>query len=86
MRKLKVYGFAGFVTGIPGRQQRVIVAAHSLAEVRRILDANSRAGWPGRDYIYSTGNEEELALATKPGDVFTRPLWPSEGRDWVRLS
>lgn len=86
MRKLKVYGYAGFVSGVPGRQQqRVIIAAHSLAEARRIVDANPRVGWPGRDYIGVTGNAEELVRATEPGDVFARPLWPGDGREWTRL-
>lgn len=87
-RKVKVYGHAGFVTGglIPGRQARVIVAARSLAEARRILDAHPRTGWPGRDYIDETGNPKELALATKPGEIFAQPLNPCDGREWVKLA
>jgi hypothetical protein len=86
-RRVKVYGFNGFATDIPGRQQRIIVAARSLADSRRFLDAASpRVGWPGRDWIEETGNEQELALATAPGDIFAKPLNPSDGRDWVRIA
>ena len=84
MSKLKVYGYAGFVTGDSGRRsQRVIVAARSLAEARRIIDAIPRTGWPGRDYIGETRNAEELALATTPGDVYAKPLDTRE--NWVKL-
>jgi hypothetical protein len=88
-RRVKVYGFNGFVARglVPGRQARVIVAARSLAEARRILDApGSPTGWPGHDYIGETGNAKELALATELGDIFAQPLNPSDGRDWVRIA
>lgn len=85
-RRVKVYGFTGFADGISGRQQRIIVAARSLVEARRFLDAEPRTGWPGRDWIEPTGNEQELALATAPGDIFAKPLNPCDGRDWVKLT
>ena len=87
-RRVKVYGFNGFVTHglVPGRQARIIVAARSLAEARRFLDAEPRTGWPGRDYIDETGNAKELELATSPGEIFAQPLNPSDGVDWVRIA
>jgi hypothetical protein len=85
-RRVKVYGFTGFADGISGRQQRIIVAARSLAEARRFLDAEPRTGWPGRDFICETGNAKELQLATAPGEIFAQPSNPSDGRDWVRIA
>jgi hypothetical protein len=65
MGKLKVYGGNEMVAG---RQMRVIVAAHSMNEVARLLDATV---YQVRNYWAETGNkcERETALA-EPGTVF----------------
>jgi len=84
--KLKVYGWAGFAKGVPGRQQRIIVAAPSLAEVQCLCKASTVVGWPGRNYIAETGNKGELALALPhPGVFFAQPLNPIDGREWVEI-
>lgn len=87
-RRLKVYGYVGFVARerVPGRQARIIVAATSLTEARRFLEANTYVDWPGRDYIDETSNDTELALATERGDIYAQPSSPIDGRDWVKLT
>lgn len=86
MSPLKVYGWSGFAAGVGGGQQRIIVAARSFAEVRRLCDASSAIGWPGRDWMDETGNENDIAVAiAQPGIFFAQPLNPIDGRDWVAI-
>jgi hypothetical protein len=87
--RLKVYGST--VTPAPEwgaetRQVRVIVAATSQPAARQALEAAGVGRIPAgmfRDYWSSTGNADELAAATRPGQV----LWSNEGgpRDFREL-
>lgn len=88
MRKLKVYVWTPVRHGTPDperpwiRQVRAVLAAHSLAEARRIMDATGPGLWPGRDYI-NWGADVPEALA-QPGVILWQPLdrWQAEYRVW----
>ena len=74
MRALKVYGWLGFrrETGTQHGQTREICAAHSMAEVARIVGVRSASRLHN---LCETGNRRELEVAlAEPGVVFWKPL------------
>jgi hypothetical protein len=65
--RMKVYGWLSFDPKT-GAQVRCIMAANSLREMRQACDQFGI--WPGRKYLATTGNEEELRQARKrPGRI-----------------
>lgn len=78
-KPLKVYGWDSFAGGV---QTRNIMAASSVAEVRR-LTGLSRADWEHAGS--ETGNDEELSIAlADPRVEFFQPLDARPGEFWHR--
>lgn len=70
-RKLQVYGWTGFDK--KARQRRLLVAAPSFAEFRRIVNA-AMGQSPTRNYVDESGNALDLEVAlNEPGVIFSAP-------------